>query len=305
MPSDIEIVNTYGRPKLFKDRPAGDLYKAGMWMLGHLFGRQDAKEWCAANNLASVWLDKNFTPVRNTANEKTNTNGGFLVPTVLENMIIDLREQYGVFRGIARSMPMSSDSVSIPRRIGGLTAYPIGESTAPTASTKAWGKVDLTAKKWGVLTKYTTEIAEDAIIAIAEDLTKEIAYAFSVSEDDAGFNGDGTSTYAGILGILTKFQNQVSAGASTLAGALDAASGHDTFAEIDNTDLTNLMAKLPKYAEGNACLVLLSASMAVRVQSTRCSCRWKHSRHARERKAAIAVSRLSSHCQPEDAHGAD
>ena len=33
---------------------------------------------------------------------------------------------------------------------------------------------------------------------------------------------------------------------------MDAVSGHDTFAEVDNVDLTNVMGKLPDYARMNA-----------------------------------------------------
>jgi HK97 family phage major capsid protein len=47
----------------------------------------------------------------------------------------------------------------------------------------------------------STEIAEDAVIAIADWLVGEIAYAFASKEDDCGFNGDGTSTYGGMRGI--------------------------------------------------------------------------------------------------------
>jgi HK97 family phage major capsid protein len=37
-----------------------------------------------------------------------------------------------------------------------------------------------------------------------------------------------------------------------LAGAIDAASGHDTFAEYDAADLIKVIGALPKYAEPNA-----------------------------------------------------
>lgn len=254
MPKEAQIISAYGRPKLFKgEGAAANAYKAGMWLMATIFGREDAKEWCKANGLQMRWLDKNFKDsVRNVSQERTNAGGGFLVPQVLENMIIDLREEYGFFRQFAQVKPMSSDNVNFPRRDGGLTAYPVGESTAATETTKSWGQVSLTARKWMVLTRYTNEIAEDAIINVAEDLAKEIAYAFAYAEDNAGFNGDGSSTYHNIVGVKVRFDNQVSSGASTLTGALDAASGHDTFAEIDNTDLTNLMAKLPRYAERSA-----------------------------------------------------
>lgn len=147
-------------------------------------------------------------------------------------------------------VPMGSDSMTIPRRAGGVTAYWVGENSQITESQKGWGQVQLVAKKLGALSRMSTEIAEDAVISIADDLAQEMAYAFAVAEDAAGWNGDGTSTYGGITGVKVKLGGVI--GSGQLTGAMDAASGHDTFAEIDNSDLTNLMARLPKYAEKNA-----------------------------------------------------
>lgn len=216
-------------------------FKAGQWALATLWNRSKAKQWCK---------DHGIPMIMNAAVEGDDTKGGFLVPDVLERAIIDLREAYGAFRQIARIRPMGSDFMSIPRRAGGLTALPIGEGVEITESTKTWSAANLTARKWGVLAKYSSEIAEDAIINIADDLAQEIAYAFAVAEDGAGFNGDGTSAYHGITGVVTKFQAVI--GAGQLAGAMDAASGHDTFAEIDNNDLTTLMGKVPIYALGRS-----------------------------------------------------
>ena len=75
-------------------------------------------------------------------------------------------------------------------------------------------------------------------------LSEENAYALAEKEDDCLFKGDGTSTYGGIQGVRSKLLG--------LAGAVDAASGHDTFAEIDASDLTTMMAALPQYAHANA-----------------------------------------------------
>jgi HK97 family phage major capsid protein len=230
----------YSKLKAFTGENANeDAYKAGMWALATLWNRADAQRWCKEHDVPMV---------HNAALESGNTTGGFLVPDQLERAIIDLRESYGLFRQLARIRPMSSDFMTIPRRAGGLTAYAIGEGADFTDSTKPWTAVNLTARKWGVLAKYSSEIAEDAIINIGDDLASEVAYAFAVAEDNAGFNGDGSATYHGITGVVTKFTNQVSGGTSTFAGALDATSGHDLFSEIDATDLTNLMAKLPLYA---------------------------------------------------------
>lgn len=241
----IEFPNMarYGRLVSFKGAKAEeDAYKSGQFILATMFGKdhpaaERAREWCkGAGMIANLKAQA----------EGQNTVGGFLVPTEFERSIIDLREEYGTFRNEVRVVPMGSDSMTIPRRAGGVTAYFVGENSQITESQKGWGQVTLAAKKLGALIRYSTELSEDAIISIADDLAQEIAYAFAQKEDDCGWNGDGTATYGGITGVIPKF---VGAG---LAGGVDAASGHDTFAEIDAADLANVMAKLPKYAEKTA-----------------------------------------------------
>jgi HK97 family phage major capsid protein len=151
-----------------------------------------------------------------------------------------------MFRRLCTPYPMGRDTANIPRRTSGLTAYPVGEGVAGTASQMGWGNVKLTASKWMVLTLMSSELDEDAAVNIGDILIGEIAYAFAVAEDTAGFAGDGTSNYHGIKGFTKRFEETV--GAGQLAGAVDAAAGHDTFAEIDATDLALLMGKLPQYA---------------------------------------------------------
>lgn len=236
----------YGKLTAFKGVQDGvdaeeRAYRAGMFLLAvlpKLFGEgqgEIARAWCIENGMQQHLKAQA---------EGQNTAGGFLVPTEFETAIIDLREEFGTFRRNCRLTPMGSDSMTVPRRAGGLTAYWVGENSQITESQKGWDQVSLVAKKLAALARMSTELAEDAVINIADDLAQEMAYAFAIAEDAAGWNGDGTSTYGGITGVRTKIVGK--------AGAVDAASGHDTFAEIDASDLANVMAKLPKYAERGA-----------------------------------------------------
>ncbi len=177
----------------------------------------------------------------------TNDNalGGFTVPDEMDQAIIDLRERFGVFRREARVNPMASDTKDLLRRAGGLTAYFGDEnpSSAMTQSEKTWDQVKLVARKLYTLTLYSTEISEDSIIDIADDLTSEIAFAFAEREDDCGFNGDGTSTYGGITGLKE----------ALLAGSsYEALSGNTAFSTLDSVDFESMVGKLPTYAESNA-----------------------------------------------------
>lgn len=210
-------------------------HATGQWLLATIGGNTRAAQWCHDHGIE----------VRGTSPLTTTTNslGGYLVPEVLESTIIDLREERGVARRSVRVMPMASDSVVIPRRASGVTAYFVNENAEITASDKGWDAVSLTARKLAVMCKMSSEIAEDAIISIADDLASEIAYAFADKEDECLFNGDGTSTYGGVVGL----KSAVAAG-----GKVTAATGNTAFSTLDLEDFEQMVGKLPQYAVANA-----------------------------------------------------
>jgi hypothetical protein len=90
-----------------------------------------------------------------------------------------------------------------------------------------------------------------------------MAYAFAQTEDSAAGTATARRPTAAFVGFRTKMVAVL--GSGQLAGAVDAASGHDTFAEIDANDLANVMAKLPKYAEVGRQVVLLAAGLGAGV----------------------------------------
>ena len=118
----------------------------------------------------------------------------------------------------------------------------MGENDTITTSDKTWSRVELTAKKIATLTRYSSEVAQDAVINMASDLAGEIAYAFSNWEDTAGFNGDGTSTHNGITGVTVKIDD----GTHT-ASVVDAASGNTAVETLDLADFQKCVGTLPRY----------------------------------------------------------
>lgn len=225
-PKAWETARQYGRLKHLKNRESA--YKMGAWFMGAM-GHKKSAEFCANNGLV----------IRKAHTEGVNNQGGFLVPDEFENELVTLREQYGVIRRNARIWPMASDTLRIPKRAAGLTAYFVGEAAPGTESTQTIDQVNLVAKKLMALTTVTNELLEDALVNIGDDIAGEIAYAFSFKEDDAGFNGDGTSSYGGIVGLGTTLSDatyQISDGGATATSGV-------TVAEI----MAGL-AKLPGWA---------------------------------------------------------
>jgi HK97 family phage major capsid protein len=178
-------------------------------------------------------------------NEGTNTVGGYLVNDQFITRMVDLKETYGQGRALMHNESMSSDTLLFNRRTGGLTVYALGESTAITESGLTFDRIQLVAKKWGTLTKITSELNEDSMINLGDRLAGEIAYAFASNEDDCIFSGDGTPTYQGMQGLRPRLKtiNGVDEG-----GGLILQTGND-FASITLADFHRLVGLLPQFAE--------------------------------------------------------
>ncbi|MDQ3819081.1 MAG: phage major capsid protein, partial [Acidobacteriota bacterium] len=225
--------------KSFKgERALETATRFGHFMNAALFGAEQSRDFCKTHGIV----------VKRAHSESDNESGGFLVPTEFENVMIDLRLEYGVFRRNANVVPMLSNRKERPRRTGGLTAYPIGArgtNRRLTESKKGWDRVALDAKKWGVLAKYEEELSDDSVIAMADDLASEIAYAFTFVEDECGFLGDGTSEYHGIVGVINKLLG-LSNTIGNIAG-LQVASGNQ-WVEIVLADILGMVGRLPSFA---------------------------------------------------------
>ena len=204
------VIRPSNRKAFNSDAKSG--YVSGLW-LAALVGNNWAK-----NKLADM-----APSVSNAMSEGTNSAGGFLVPDPLAAEIVRLVESAGVFRQYARVVPMSSDTLAVPRRTAGLTVYYPGEGASITASDLTFAQASLSAVKYATISLMSTELNEDSVISMSALLAEEIAYAIAVAEDTNGFIGDGTSTYGSITGV---------ASALAAGSKVTAATGQDTVAEL-------------------------------------------------------------------------
>jgi HK97 family phage major capsid protein len=215
-----------------------DAYDCGQWLkavMAQLYRSRDEDAEARVN--ARGWgqcLKRGG--VMGTATEGNPGGGGYLVPTPLSNAIIDIRAAAGISRQVARVIPMNANDLSIPKKLSGTTVYYPGEAGAITPSDQTWGQIGLNAKKRAILSYVSNELRDDAIINVMDDLASQMGQDFAVKEDSEFILGDGTSTYGGEVGLATA----VGAG-----GVVTAATGHDTWPEIDLPDLSAAMGALP------------------------------------------------------------
>jgi HK97 family phage major capsid protein len=228
-------------------------YRAGQFLRGVMFGNADALRWCAD---AGVELRQGQLDGASFSGEYVGsralsggvfTSAGWLMPAELSTAIIINREQYGVSRRICNMIPMSTNTLSIPRLTSGVTAYFVGEGTDGTQSDPAGDQVSLTLKDLMCTTPYGNSTAQDSAVPLADMIVREQARARAVKEDSCLVIGDGTSTYGGMQGFRTLLNT-----AAYSAGIAAAVSTHDTFAEVDNSDIALLLGQLPVYARAGA-----------------------------------------------------
>lgn len=211
--------------------------------LAHAFGRIVLAS--RGHHPSVEWCNQHASEYRTAQAEGSNLLGGYLVWPEINRVIIDLKEERGVFRRESKVLPMGSESLVIPRRTGGLTAYYIGENTEATESNATWDQVELTPKKFAILVKISSELSEDAIVSMGDLIAREIAYAFADKEDECGFNGDGTSTYGGIYGITAKINDGNHA--ASIITSLEQKPADTIWGEFEE-----MVGKLPSYATANA-----------------------------------------------------
>lgn len=250
-------VRHFGSLKAFKG-PKADYhaYESGMWMIASLFPqnhpmRARAHDWCREHGV--------YQQIQNAMSTGVPSAGGNLVPDAMSSTIIDLREKYGIFRQWCDVVPMPSDTMVIPRRTGSVTPYWVGENVALTPSDPSFDNVSVVAKKLTAFTKISTELSEDSVVNIADWLTMDIGQQLAYEEDRVGWNGTGLDTDGGITGVMTKAQQAGSAGSFIVV----ATASHNTFAEMDATDLQTLMAALPQYALSDAAFFCSQACAAM------------------------------------------
>lgn len=225
------------RTSLFEnslDKAERAAYVTGQFILATIGKSDKAAQWCKEHG-----IDARF---RGALKESDNTLGGYVVPIEMERSIITLREERGVLRREAQVIPMSSESMTLPRETGTITAYFVGENTAGTASDSTIGQKQLSVKKLMAYTSMSSEVSEDAVISMADWVTSSIAYAMADKEDSCGFNGDASLTYGGMTGLKN----------ALAAGSVFTATSHQEFSALTLSDFHGMTAKLPLYAQQNA-----------------------------------------------------
>ena len=182
-----------------------DAYITGQFALA-MVGQESSQQW----------LQDHGYNIKAAMSSNNNEKGGYLIPDVTEATIIRLVESFGVLRrNVGRVWPLNSGNINVPKRAGGFTFHWVGESQTINDSDPTLARVSLVAKKGAMLGKIPSELFEDSIVSLGDFLAQEMAFAKAQAEDNAGFNGDGTSAFGGIIGLKSALNAGAKADAPT------------------------------------------------------------------------------------------
>jgi HK97 family phage major capsid protein len=158
---------------------------------------------------------------------------------------------------------MGSESIRIYRMNDDITAHWGSELGNYTTSDMSFGSVVLTSKKLTAYAQISEELSLNATVNLGQRFAESVARQFAKKEDEAGFNGDGTSAFGGITGIGNKFRQVLEAAGGTWTndankanlGGVQVISGN-LFTEATITDFITGYSKLPTYARAGAKLYI-------------------------------------------------
>lgn len=233
---------------------AKEAYRFGMYLIGAAIKSLPSSSFKLSGSRTAERATEMFREINALQIEGSDIPGGVLVPPEFAWTVINLVETFGTIRRNCDVRVMTRDNMMFPRETLGLTAYLVGEAQKITASTKSWDQIRLNSKKVGVIGTMSAELSEDSAINIGDSLMGSIARAMALSEDQAGWNGDGTNgqatEYLGIIGARYKLKN-LSATISKIPGlSVGSGSGHTTdYSGLVIGDFTKTIGNLPQYAD--------------------------------------------------------
>ena len=210
-------------------------YAFGQWVRGTVLGNASAAKWCNEHGVKSQ-------------TEGTDSAGGYTVPEIVSSSLIWLRNEYGVARKYSRIYPMTSDVLNVPNASTSTTTYYPGEATAITASDIVFSQVALTAKKLAILTIVSKELNEDTVIDFGATLAQDFAYGLALAEDAAAFQGDGSSTYGSITGIMPRIKALSGTYANIASMVVGAAGSGTALSSLTLANWQSMVAKIQPYA---------------------------------------------------------
>ncbi len=154
--------------------------------------------------------DSELIKTANPMTEGTSADGGYLVPALTEATILEAIPTFGQARKHMQVMPMSGNTLNIPKESTLPTWSWVNENSSITSSKPQLGTYQIVPQKGAAIVVMSNELLRDANVNIAQYVIKKIAQARGTGEDVQFFKGSG-SPFTGIFAAGNTFGNTVTA----------------------------------------------------------------------------------------------
>ena len=139
-----------------------------------------------------LWRGEIYRQLRKALDSTTAGSGDELVPTLeAAELWMDVNLETKVLPLLAQ-FPMPSSPFDYPTQFGDINWYPTSENVAATSTTPTTGKSTLTAYELKGGVPFSDTLEEDAVIALAPELRRNMARNAAEVLDDILLNGDTT-----------------------------------------------------------------------------------------------------------------
>jgi len=162
----------------------------------------------------SFW-DHMYTGIpENSLKEGSDGSGGYLVPDVYDDKLVQALEENNFLRSISTVITTKHD-LKIPTVVSGTTAQWVDESHAYQNSDVTFGQIVISAYKLGTRVLVSNELLEDSGIDLEAHLMSEFGERIGKAEEEAFLvgNGDGKPTgliYQAPVGAITEEVGKIS-----------------------------------------------------------------------------------------------
>lgn len=175
--------------RTIETRPEEKGKKAARLIRAFIAGKGDPDR--AAHFAKKSWGDE---AIAKALAEGTPEAGGYIVPPEYSTEIIELLRARAVVRQMGPTiLPMSTNTIQIPKLTGGATANYIGENTNIPKTEQTFGQLTLTAKKLSALVPISNDLIRDSSPQADAVVRDDLVAALALREDIAFLRDDGTN----------------------------------------------------------------------------------------------------------------
>ena len=230
-------VQYHGRLRNFSD--AETAYRCGQFIAGYVLGNSSARDWCERNEVYT----------RAMGGATGNAGDAFVDDILSATLIRNVEEKNEVYTEMQR-FPMTSDTLLIPKRTGGFSGSWVAENAEISTSDASANQVQLVASSYATGVRVSNALIADSVIDLSEMVVTEFTTTYTSALTEAVVNGDGSSSFGSITGILDSTGGILAAGSAGCLHTTDV--GNNLPTEVTVDDIVSVLAKANRYSLPNA-----------------------------------------------------